>query len=302
MTRHRCVSGMVMVTLALCAAAQADVITHQITHGGTTITMDFVYIGNAGNAADEDTGRGAVGYNYQIEKYEVTADQWNAVVAADPKVGDASTRTGSEAAGSINWYEAARFCNWLTTGDAKKGVYNTTTWKAMDHQEAARTFGRAYFIPTEDEWYKAAYYDPNKNGAGVAGYWDYPTKHDKPDAPDGIDFEGDPDFDAVFPDPYAQWSPNSVYKAGVPSAYGTIGQGGNVWEWDEATSGDWRTLRGGDYRNGLYWLRKDILEHLAPTNSGPNVGFRVAYVPEPASITLTLCGALAGLYWWRRRK
>lgn len=194
---HRGVSGMVvMVTLAIGAAARADT----ITHGSTTITMDFVNIGNAGNAAD-DTTYGAVGYDYRIGKYEVTADQWNAVIAADPDVGNAPYWAGSQPAGGISWYEAARFCNWLTTGDANSGVYNTSTWAIMDHQLAAQTFGRAYFLPTQDEWYKAAYYDPNKNGPGNGGYWDYPTQPASSNVPpDGIDFNGDAVFDAVFDD------------------------------------------------------------------------------------------------------
>lgn len=194
---HRGVSGMVvLVTLAIGAAARADT----ITHGSTTITMDFVNIGNAGNAAD-DTTYGAVGYDYRIGKYEVTADQWKAVVAADPNVGNAPSWAGSQPAGGISWNEAARFCNWLTTGDANSGVYNTSTWAIMDHQLAAQTFGRAYFLPTQDEWYKAAYYDPNKNGPGNGGYWDYPTQPASSNVPpDGIDFNGDAVFDAVFDD------------------------------------------------------------------------------------------------------
>lgn len=35
-----------------------------------------------------------------------------------------------------------------------------------------------YWIPTENEWYKAAYYDPTKNGTGSPGYWAYPTRSD----------------------------------------------------------------------------------------------------------------------------
>ena len=48
-----------------------------------------------------------------------------------------------------------------------------------------------YFLPSVDEWYKAAYYDPT---SGV--YYNYPTGSDS--VPDGIDFAGDPNFDAVF--------------------------------------------------------------------------------------------------------
>ena len=38
-----------------------------ITHSNTTINMEFVNIGYAGNAADS-TGYGAVGYEYRIGK------------------------------------------------------------------------------------------------------------------------------------------------------------------------------------------------------------------------------------------
>ncbi len=39
-----------------------------------------------------------------------------------------------------------------------------------------------------------------------------------------------------------------------------------------------------------------------PTGESHNMGFRVASVPEPGSITLMLCGALAGLLWWKRSR
>ena len=283
--------------VALGTAAQADV----ISHGGTTIIMDFVNVGNAGNVAD-DTGYGAVGYNYRIGKYEVTADQWAAVIAADSYVGNAGYWSGSQPTAGTSWTEAAKFCNWLTTGNAKEGVYNTRTWKAMDHQEAAKKYGTAYFLPTADEWYKAAYYDPNKDGAGVGGYWDYPTMMDYPGIPDGIDFEGDTDFEAVFRDGYDQGGPNSVYNAGVESAYGTIGQGGNVWEWNETITGSLRGLRGSSWYDNSSWLHASRSYYENPTTQNHLYGFRVASVPEPSSIWLILGGGLAGLCWWRRRR
>ena len=242
---HRCVGAMAALVLAFGTAAQAEL----ITHGGTTINMDFVTIGNAGNAAD-NTGFGAMGYNYRIGKYEVTAEQWAEVIAADPNVGDAGNWSGSQPTGGTSWYEAAKFCNWLTTGSAATGVYSfngpiTAPTGVTINRTYRNAGGVAYVLPSEDEWYKAAYYDPNKLGAGVGGYWDYPTKHDYPAVPDGIDFAGDTAFDAVFYQGYDQGAPNSVDNAGVLSAYGTMGQGGNVWEWNETAGSPRPGQRGG---------------------------------------------------------
>ena len=46
-----------------------------ITPASATVTMDWVNVGNPGNAADT-TGYGAVAYAYKIGKYEVTNAQY----------------------------------------------------------------------------------------------------------------------------------------------------------------------------------------------------------------------------------
>ncbi|MEY4243206.1 MAG: hypothetical protein RLZZ245_791 [Verrucomicrobiota bacterium] len=49
-----------------------------------TVTIDYISVGNPGNAADS-TGYGAVTYAYQIGKYEVTNAQYTAFLnAVDP--------------------------------------------------------------------------------------------------------------------------------------------------------------------------------------------------------------------------
>ena len=61
----------------------------------------------------------------------------------------------------LSWYDAVQFCNYLTTGDTENGVYKFTgdsLTDIMNHEQAGSTYGVAYFLPTEDEWYKAAYY------------------------------------------------------------------------------------------------------------------------------------------------
>jgi formylglycine-generating enzyme len=288
------------VVLASGIVAQAVTITHPNASGvgSTTINMDFVNIGNAGNTAD-DTGKGAVGYDYRIGTYEVTADQWAAVLAAAPSVGNAGNWSGTQPTTGTSWCEAAKFCNWLTTGDVNSGVYNTSTWAIMDHQTAGTTYGTAYFIPTVNEWYKAAYYD------GTAGvYYEYPTGSNI--EPDGIDFEGDTVFDAVFNQDnqnYSHTHPNSVSNAGVASPYGTIAQGGNAWEWNETILfATVRGVRGGGWEHSYIELEAwNGGRFGSPTSEDSDVGFRVASVPEPVSLIMMAGIALTALlYFWRK--
>ena len=280
------------------AAAQAVT----ITHGSTTINMDFVTVGNPGNAADtHGDGYGAVSYTYNIGKYEVTKNQWDAVVGANTTdlLDDPGSWSGDQPVASISWHDAAMFCNWLTSGDVTLGAYtinDSGEVTGIDRASAVGTYGTAYVLPTEDEWYKAAYYDPSKPGG--AGYWDYSTKHDEPSVPDGIDSSGDTEFDAVFPDGYDQaqpnvdgvlpdgynqGQPNDVDNAGVLSAYGTMGQSGNVLEWNENLIGSsWRGVRGGYwwvYYHNQRALRAIDRYNRPPTQEGDYLGFRVASIP-----------------------
>ena len=89
-----------------------------------------------------------------------------------------------------------------------------------------------YFLPSEDEWYKAAYYDPNKGGAGVGGYWDYATGSDS--APTAV-ASGTGAGTAVYGQTFGT-GPADITNAGGLSPYGTMAQNGNVFEWCESAS------------------------------------------------------------------
>lgn len=284
----------------LAATAHAET----ITHGTTTINMAFVAVDNPGNANDtHGDGYGGVDYAYRIGKYEVTENQWDAVVGADTDdlLSDAGYWSGEQPVADISWHEAAMFSNWLTSGDVTQGAYainGSGEVTGIDRAGAASTYGTVYVIPTEDEWYKAAYYDPTR-----PGYWDYPTQHDDLTPPDGIDSAGDTVFDAVFDDGYNHGHPNDVDNAGVLSAYDTMGQGGNVWEWNETAIDSSRGVRGCHWglHAGLMRASSRFISH-HPAFDDVDLGFRVASVPEPGSITLLVCGLVAGLIWWRRRR
>ncbi len=264
--------------------------------GLNQFNMEFVTIGNPGNTADTEkmdwdgtSGYGSVSYTYRIGKYEVSENQWDAVVGASTS--DLLTHpgywSGDQPAAAMSWHDAAMFTNWLTSGDVTQGVYTIDESGeviGIDRAGAQSTYGTTYFLPTEDEWYKAAYYDPNKSGG--AGYWDYPTKHDDPNLPDGInEAGGDTTFDAVFYDGYNQGQPNDIDNAGVLSPYGTMGQGGNVQEWNETLIPYYssRGVRGGYWRYGSVYVLH--ASHRGFSDTAPEnfyIGFRVAsFSPEP---------------------
>ena len=292
----------IVCVTALVAALGSAASAADITHDGTTISMDFVTVGNAGNTADA-TSYGGVDYNYRIGKYEVTENQWDAVSGASTTdlLDDPGYWSGDQPVAEISWHESAMFCNWLTSGNVAQGAYainGSGVVTAIDRADAVSTYGTVYVIPTEDEWYKAAYYDPNKSGG--AGYWGYPTGSDS--APDGIDSAGDTQFEAVFYDGYNQGHPNDMDDAGALSPYGTMGQGGNVWEWNETIIyGSYRGLRGGSFLKNDNYLHASFRNYFfSPTYEDDfSFGFRVSEVPEPATMAILMLGGIGIL---RRRK
>jgi formylglycine-generating enzyme required for sulfatase activity len=303
------------------------------------VTIDMVTVGNAGNAADtryNPTGFGSVGYAYQIGKYEVTAGQYteflNAVADADPNglyntlMGDPGAfganiqRTGSSPNFSYNvagdwadrpvnyvsFWGAARFANWLhngqPTGPQGPGTTEDGAYLNVDNQNSfARQPGARFFIPTEDEWYKAAYHD--KTAGLAATYFDYPTGTNAMPGNDISEATNSGNNANYYINDYAIGSPYYLTVAGEfelsDSPYGTFDQGGNVFEWNEALNTDYRGLRGGwftyDFFDSL--LASYSYGYLASLEDGA-VGFRVARsaVPEPNSLVIfTLGGAGAFL-------
>jgi sulfatase modifying factor 1 len=141
------------------------------------VAMDFVTIGNPGNPADTGgtPGYSTVSYGYRIGKYEVTNLQWNTfTAAAGAPTGNPSTAyddsayfTGAlQPTNNVSWYEAAQFCNYLTSGNKSLGAYQLGTDGSITVDRAAATsaYGTVYVLPTENEWYKAAYYKPDGSG------------------------------------------------------------------------------------------------------------------------------------------
>ena len=262
-----------------------------IAHGGNSVDIDFVDIGNVGNTGDTAVdGYGAVNYEYSIGTYEVTADQWLTVTTADTNVGNAGSWSGSQPTASTSWYEAAKFANWLTSGDALQGAYgfsNATTFTGVDRATALTTYGTIYVLPSEDEWYKAAYLKSDGSG-----YTTYATG-------DGLPVAGtDANYDSVNIEP---WN----IGTGSVENNGTYDMGGNVWEWGEsAFDGTLDVLSESRVRSGGDWFDESGLQSSFRNDNFPDfennaIGFRVASVsaavaavPEPSSVGLLVIGAM----------
>ncbi len=314
--------------------------------GGTIPTVPVANPGNAGEVQFHGTF-GAVAYDYRIGKYEVTNSQYaeflNAKAASDPfslynvDMGSDDrggiTRSGSDGSYTfsvkanmgnkpvnfVSWYDAIRFANWLHNnqgaGDTETGAYTLlgSTPTPSNGLSITRNPGAHWFLPSEDEWYKAAYYDPTLSG-GSGAYWHYPTQSNTIPAIATANSIGDisnPGVNVANYDRGADWNSldgnvTTVGSAGSlsESYYGTSDQGGNVWEWNEdVVFGTFRGARGGSWGGVSGTLAASDHNGTDPTVEVHNVGLRVATVPEPSALALTLLG-LFGLvaYRWLARR
>jgi formylglycine-generating enzyme required for sulfatase activity len=271
----------------------------------TGFSMDFVEIGNPGNAAD-NTGYGSVGYDYRMGVNEVSRamiDSYNAN-SGGPAITMYDYAAGGITGGNladrpatrVSWNEAARFVNWLNTSSGYSAAYNFETGGANDPitlwgvgdagYDPANPFRNSnayYFLPSEDEWYKAAYYDPNANG-GAGGYWDYATgSNTVPSAVTGGT------SGAVYGQSFFT-GPALVTDAGGLSPFGTMAQNGNVWEWGESgltppndSAVESRVLRGGFWLNASSSLASSFRSSNSPSdeNSSSSVSVSHRFLSRP---------------------
>ena len=288
-----------------------------ITSAAASITIDYVSVGNPGNAADPATGSlyGAVAYAYQIGKYEVTNAQYGAFLnAVDPGGANANgvynTLMGSNARGGItytagaasgekytirtsmgdkpvnyvSWYDAARFANWLGNGQGSGSTETGAYTLSLNTGIITKNSGANVYLPSENEWYKAAYYS-----AANTSYSLYPNGQNTITT-----------ADANYGNSVGSTTDVGSYS-GDGSSYGTFDQGGNVWEWNDAViSGSSRGLRGGSFNNSESFLRSSFRNSNDPTLGNGYIGFRVASVPEPTSMVLTMLAS--GVMLIRRKR
>ena len=171
-----------------------------------------------GSSEFSNDNMGGVNYSYNIGVYQIDTAQWVAFMNAAfdrpqsqwipfinvPAVWGAVPTSptvpggmrwavpagnGMMAVGGISWRTAAIYCNWLCNGEGSapsafmNGAYDVSTFGYFGNiftDQSTHNPGAKYWIPTQSEWLKAAYYDPNRYGPGQGGYWQYSNGSNSP--------------------------------------------------------------------------------------------------------------------------
>ncbi len=286
--------------------------------------IPMVYIGDRENPADttagiDGKGLGRVDYDFQIGKHEITNEQYvqflNSVATKSDADGAYHVNQGIfKAQGGIsrtvisgqsyysatpimankpvnwvNWYNAARFCNWVHHGmpscfskneivsspsvtdsgsydfgkrsdDTEKiegKIVSYPAWTIERRNPVARTY-----LPNVNEWHKAAYYDNVRQGKPM-GYWLFTGRSMTPPAKAtatnygvAIDRGNSANFGRS-----AKWSNQAVGASDMflinvgscgsssESAYGCADMLGNVWEWCETQDDGNRIAKGNSFED-----------------------------------------------------
>lgn len=323
------VTALALVQLSTVSHA-APILTQSNGFTWSTVT----HAGNrAPNASehwwDPSFSAGAVNYEYRIATTEVTSGQWLEFVRAyapyvgadyfNPAFSGGALFVGFDGQGtpqyflpatavnipcSVGWRYAARFCNWMHNGKAttqaafENGTYDASTFTRnpdgtfndqIAHNEDAR-----YWLPTMDEWIKAAHYDPNRYGEGQDGYWLYPNGSNEPLTP-GAPGEAGAQTSAGWHPPSGVPSPDVGAYPGADAPWGLLDTSGGVSEWFETPN-----LMLGEHVTGRYYKRSfaglpnadfydmiDVTFDTIPIGFGGTAGVRLASpVPAPGAVVL----------------
>ncbi|MDJ0786608.1 MAG: SUMF1/EgtB/PvdO family nonheme iron enzyme [Myxococcota bacterium] len=273
---------------------------------------DFVTVGDPGNDEHPDFRFGAVAEAFQARTTEVTnaeymmflqavarsdpAGLWDPAMGSDPRGG--ITRSGVDGSfvyairplmmfkpvNFVDWSDAARYVNWLENGSPTAPQGPTTTEDGvydMSQSTPSRAPGSNYRLPTEDEWFKAAFQDPGAPG----GWRQFAVDASSVPTPASVDGSGNvsnSNPDVANYGNFADWNAldghfTTVGTTLAPSFWGTYDQSGNVSEWTESESRrrGRRVVRGGSFSSSDFLISIEGRSERPDSDSRADLGFRV---------------------------
>jgi len=220
--------------------------------------------------------------DFYISRYEITVGQFRMFCEATGRSmpSQPSWNRGDDyPVVNVSWYDAVRFCNWLSRQAGLEEVYDESTWEA--------DFSRVgYRLPTEAEWEYAARaggkeikYPWGNEFDCSKGNFDDETVHDSYVVPGGEGCDG-----------YVETAPVGSFP---PNELGLYDMAGNVYEWCNdwydsgyysvspvdnprgPSSGEEKALRGGSWFFNPGCCRTANRFRLSPGGSRYFCGFRV---------------------------
>jgi len=252
------------------------------------------------------------------------------VIAASGSAPNGGVSAANRPITYVSWFDSARFANWVANGQPT-GIQTGTTTENGAYNLNGATSGQAkarnvtnpntnatptFYIPTQNEWYKAAYYSPVLN-SGSGGYYTYATQSNT--APGNVPgsganqanyfTDGTTDLFSVTQSDEYDLNQNYLTDVGAftnsASFYGTFDQSGNVYEWNDlaGAAGPSRQLRGGDFFFGGAVQLSSSSQFSAVPSAENIYGFRlVSPVPEPSTYAMALAGLACGAWQMVRRR
>lgn len=325
-----------IATLCACVPCLGDAPGQRWAHITAPGNAPYTYVPPGG--VERSIGR--VDHEYYIRTTETTASEWFEFVKAAEPYMDPQLRLGSIFVGewtswdlyadgsveyhlnpfganrpvSMAWRYAAMDCNWLHHDKASNieafltGAYTLETTFNDRLPVAVREPGARYWIPSEDEWVKAAYYDPNRLGPGLAGYWQYPITSDS------VPISGLPENGGQTSAGVEANTPDFAYPevgayANVQSPWGLLDVSGGAREWND-------TLFNTESVNGPghgYFVRgsasgdltHDYTDHINTISGGEvyfdSFGLRIASSIPSTGTALAMVGGVGTAMIRRRR-
>ncbi len=277
-----------LLVLALANVSNSEVITFGDEQ---QFSLEFVEIGDPGNRPDEVATLGDIGavpYEYNIAKFEVSREIVQYAVSAGVGIGISDTTVDGiplepeMPISNISWHEVTRFINWLNTSHGYPVAYDRSNFDHIDPSSASRNNLARFVLPSPDEAHKAGHYDPDAND-GAGGYWRYATGSNEP--PVAV-ASGTDAGSAVWMN-QGEPLPAPITEAGGLSPYGVMGLSGNVAEFEDVRRAGMNEflpfevgVRVGSWRGNRITLLPEDRFFLPNHIRSFDVGFRVVDLGE----------------------